>query len=218
MVQSGKDHRGGKAILNKGSDMKWRVNVLAIVAAVVGIVSIFSVWLRALIIMDFNLVYILNNTDTGLLLAAGWLFIIGALLCFLSPTGCVPEIVGVVLYLAWFIPETEGNMPSGIGPYIGIASAVIAIIAMGKPFGLGYGAEPPGVKGRLLTFSKKPSQVVGKCVHCGGVLRESDRFCRSCGKTVAPETDSTQKGEHCRTCGNVVKPEDQFCESCGRRL
>jgi hypothetical protein len=137
--------------------MKWRVNVLGVAAAIIGVVALFSAWVSVRVFVwgaDLNLIDVLNDAETGVLVAGCWLFVIGTLLSFLTPLGGILEILGVALFLAWFVPETDGDLPSAIGPYLGIVSAVIAFVSIAKPLGPGYGNVSPGAKGRLLTFSK----------------------------------------------------------------
>jgi len=137
--------------------MKWRVNILSLIAAILGVIALFSAWVEVRVFVwgaDLNLIDVLNEAETGLLVAGCWLFIIGTLLSFLTPLGGILEILGVALFLSWFVSEADGDLPSGIGAYLGIASAIVAFVSISKPVGFGYGESAVGAKGRLLTFSK----------------------------------------------------------------
>jgi hypothetical protein len=139
--------------------MKWHVNILALVATMVGLVAVFLAWVDGGYNPDYDLIDILNSSFPGLLVAGCWLFLIGAVICCFSPIGGVLEIVGVALYFSWFLPEFHRDMPDPVGPYIGIASAIIAIASMVKPLVMaGYTDASPGIKERLFIFSSVPKR------------------------------------------------------------
>jgi hypothetical protein len=134
--------------------VKWRVNVLALVGATVGLVAVFSTWFLNGIVIKYSILDVITDPHPGyqLLLTGFWVFLVGTLVCFLSPLGGILEIAGAVMFIDWFVGETD-KMPSQVGAYIGIISAVIALVSIVKPFGLGYAGGTGGVAGRLLVFS-----------------------------------------------------------------
>ena len=51
-----------------------------------------------------------------------------------------------------------------------------------------------------------------KCINCGALVGENDKFCSLCGAKVAVE------GHYCELCGAEYKKEDKFCGLCGNSL
>ena len=49
------------------------------------------------------------------------------------------------------------------------------------------------------------------CGKCGAELKESARFCKSCGKPVAAQ-------KLCPSCGHKNDPDAKFCDHCGKPL
>ena len=149
-----------------------------------------------------NLIQLMNIsgpiTNSG-----GILFIIGTLVIFLSPLGALLQIAGISLVFYAIREALEGRIPSSIGPYLGIASAIILIVSMIKPLGLNYGSRPIGLKGRFLTFSKAPEP-----------LPPPDQTPQ---KPSMSEADEFKMVMHCSQCG---KPTDggAFCKHCGAKL
>ena len=136
----------------------WRVNLLSLVGATIALIAIFSAWIGARVFIwteDLNLIDVLNNTDSQLLIFGGLVFIIGAVVAFLSPIGGILELTGSLAFLVWFTDAAGGRMPSHVGPYLGLISGIIALVSMIKPMGFGYGTMPARIKGRLLVFSSR---------------------------------------------------------------
>lgn len=52
-----------------------------------------------------------------------------------------------------------------------------------------------------------------KCPHCGAEVQEGVKFCGSCGKAVAEESNEKK----CPNCGAVVGSA-KFCNSCGTSI
>ncbi|MDH4122694.1 MAG: hypothetical protein OEV21_01205 [Thermoplasmata archaeon] len=193
---------------------KWRVNILALVGVAIGIVAIFSAWIRW-IFGDYNLINILNEAaepEYALMFMGCFVFLIGTLFAIFIPMGGIIQLVGIPMFIIGFISYAEGRFPSGIGPYLGIASAIILVISIIKPIGLNY--KPPiELKGRLLTFSKAPEP-----------LPSPDEIPQSpLSKESTPQKSSISKDDglkivlHCSQCG---KPTDggAFCKHCGAKL
>lgn len=187
------------------SDRRWRVNVLCLIGALLAVVSVFLVWVKARLIfwgVELNLIDLLNTAaesssgDGTQVLIACILILVGTLLAILSPLGAILQLIGIPLFLEWFLSESEGRLPSGAGPYVAIAAAVIILVATAKPIGLGYGYESPGIRGRLLNFSRKPpvatitqpDWVAKYCKHCGRGMSEDAMRCPGCGRNVDGET------------------------------
>ena len=170
--------------------MKWRVNILALTGAIVGLVAIFLAWFNIWFLgtHNYNLLDIINRADDQSLLAGCWIFLIGVLVCFLSPLGGVLEVAGVGIFISWFMGEAD-KIPSQAGAYVGIVSAVIALVSMVKPLGLGYADTDSGLTSRLFVFSRRPAPVPlavpfpGKyCTFCGNALAPDAVMCPKCGK------------------------------------
>ena len=129
---------------------KWRVNVLCIVGAFMGLVAIFCGWGAHAYTPGApqeNLLQIIDHMLNIHILAGCVLFLIGSLIAFLSPMGGIVQLIGVGLFIFGWT-----SWPDGVGPYLGIISAFILVISMVKPIGLNY-KGPTDLKGRLLTFS-----------------------------------------------------------------
>jgi hypothetical protein len=121
-----------------------------------GIVAVFSIWVEARVAfwsLDFNLVDLINDSDEAILLAGCWLFLIGMMLCFVTPLGGVLELIGVTLFLMWFVPESDGDLPSNIGPYLGVVAGLIALASIARPLGPGLMTDYIPLRSRLLVFS-----------------------------------------------------------------
>lgn len=187
-------------------ESRWRVNLLCLVGALVGVMSIFLIWVKIRVFFvsgELNLIDLLNLAADNTGMEAGQvgigciLVIVGSLLMFLSPAGGVLELLGVLLFLEWFLSGSGGEFPSSAGAYAALASGIIAIAAMTIPIGLGYGLAPIGLKGRLLTFSKNPA----------------NRAREATGTSRPAWTDV-----YCRYCGRPMANEAMVCPSCGRSV
>lgn len=133
--------------------MKWQVNILALVAAILGPVAVFSGWVDGGYSPDLNLIDSLDYSLPVIPSAGCWLFLIGVLICFLSPIGGILEIVGVGLFLNWYLPQLELINDDPMGSYLGVVSAIIALASMVKPFVLSRHADASaGIRKRLLVF------------------------------------------------------------------
>ena len=136
----------------------FRVNLLALVGAIIGVVAIFSTWVSASLFVwsaDFNLIDLVNDAENATLLVGCWLFLIGVILAIFTPLGGFLEIIGVALFMTWFVPETDGDLPSHIGSYLGIVAGVIALVSLARPLGPGLMSGPIRLKDRLLVFSSQ---------------------------------------------------------------
>ena len=186
------------------SDRRWRVNVLCLIGALLAVVSVFLVWVKARLVfwgVELNLIDLLNTSaesSSGVgtqVLIACILILVGTLLAILSALGAILQLIGIPLYLEWFLSESEGKLPSGAGLYVAIAAVVIILVGMAKPIGLGYGYERPGIRGRLLNFSREPPAttttqphwVAKYCKHCGRGMSEEAMRCPGCGRNVDAE-------------------------------
>ena len=136
----------------------FRVNLLALVGAIIGVVAIFPTWVSASLFVwsaDFNLIDLVNDAENATLLVGCWLFLIGVILAIFTPLGGFLEIIGVALFMTWFVPETDGDLPSNIGSYLGIVAGVIALVSLARPLGPGLMSGPIRLKDRLLVFSSQ---------------------------------------------------------------
>lgn len=136
--------------------MKWNVNLLGLAGAIVGIVAIFSRWLGSWL-KDYNLIDVINLLDSADApqdyLYASVLVVLGAVIALLSPLGGFLEIVGAAWFLLTWANRHEGDIMSDIGPYLAIASGVIALVSLVRPMGIGLMRGPFSLRSRLLVFS-----------------------------------------------------------------
>ena len=210
--------------------MKWRVNVLALIGVIIGIIAIFSTWYSVhdgeLLPpnqpeRDYNLIdaATLEHPSFGGMLdwqiwiIGAWLFIIGTFIAIFSPLGGILQMIGLWLGPMLGVVITQGVYSSAWPQLLALASAIICCIAIVKPFGLNYGKGPIGLKVRLLTFSKAPEP-----------LPSPDEIPQSpLSKESTPQKSSISKDDglkivlHCSQCG---KPTDggAFCKHCGAKL
>ncbi len=135
---------------------EFRVNALCFIGAVIGVIAIFSVWMSSIFILwyrDWNLFNVVSdlNSSTRFWLPA-LLFILGTVVAFISPLGGLAQVAGICIWFSDTVAFAD-KLPSKIGPYLGIISAVIVLVSAVKPVGLGYQSKPTGALGRLLTIS-----------------------------------------------------------------
>jgi len=141
--------------------MKWQVNILALVAAILGLVAMSSDWIYGGYSPNLDLVNSLQYSLTGDLYAGCLLFLVGVLICFLSPIGGILEVVGLVLFFNAYLPTSETYDYDPVGAYIGVASAIIALVSLVKPLVVvGCTKKSPEIVDRLLIMSPAQEQQV----------------------------------------------------------
>jgi len=132
-----------------------RINLLGLVGAITGIVAIFSTWLGLGHLITFNLIDVLNDVSVnGIAWYSAVLFITGTLVALLSPVGGVLQVGGLSLWWYYVLQESD-KIPSKVGSYIGLISAVIVLASMARPLGPGLIEGPFELKSRLLTFTRE---------------------------------------------------------------
>lgn len=145
--------------------MKLNVNLLAIAGIVVGIISILSDWLVVVSLsgnIGFNAIDLFNmphqKDDVKI---ATLLFFSGTALALITPMSGILQLTGVALFFsaAEAMPAPGVLDWAGIGPYIGIISAIILFASVVKPIGIGYDEKHPKLVSRILTFSRIKKQV-----------------------------------------------------------
>ena len=139
-----------------------KVNVLGLVGAVIGVVAVFSVWYSTFFLpywppgrvyISMNLIDVLNEWPAyHIAWFSGVIFIIATLGTFVSPSGGILQIAGVMLWWT-YVFQASGKMPSEIGSYVGLASAVISLTSIVRPIGPGLAKGPFSFRNRLLIFS-----------------------------------------------------------------
>ena len=130
-----------------------RINALGLVGAVIGVVAIFSTWFTYIVVHDLNLVDVVDHLDKqSKHYLPALLFILGTVIAFISPTGGLVQIAGVGYWFARFWSDNS-ELPSEIGSYLGLVSAVIVLASLARPVGIGYQSKPIGIIGRLVTIS-----------------------------------------------------------------
>jgi hypothetical protein len=129
-------------------DRAYRVNVLSIGAAMVGIISIFLPWLVTSYSSPYSQLYHAENWSLFWSFSGGWeayfmasgaLFIFGSVLCFLSPLGGFSQLAGVLLYSIgisqnfrdFYAPlYFNSTMAFGLGIFLGLAASILALVSL----------------------------------------------------------------------------------------
>jgi hypothetical protein len=136
-------------------EQKWRVNILALIGAFTGFIAIFSGWMNGDMLIGLNLLIVMVAVNDTLIILACILFIAGTLTAFFCPIGGFIQIAGIVSYFIGFAVFSE-KLPTTMGPYLAIISAIMIVFSLIKPQGLNYDLKPVDLKGRIFTFSKEP--------------------------------------------------------------
>lgn len=144
-----------------------RINALALVGVAIGFIAILLPWYWIEGLGDISFMSILRIPLSGgavqdtVLIASCYIFLIGTMISIISPIGGVAEFAGILAFLVDFMTYpwrfTQVYMPHPfleIGPYLGLISAIIVLISILKPIGIGYGKGTFGIKGRLINFGK----------------------------------------------------------------
>ncbi len=153
--------------------MAIRINIFALVAAALGVASMYLVWYSTREIIDFfeygpeYMIWIRDWTliegyekmgSSFPLWFPQTLFIIGTIAAFITPLGGVVQLSGISLFIYRLASVNDGSLPAEVGSYVGIISGALALVSMVYPIGLGYSRRPVSLVGRLLVFS--PSEEV----------------------------------------------------------
>jgi len=141
-----------------------RLNLLCLAGAGLGALSLFLTWTDSVVSPvayctwpDSGIIDILFNWCHAewALRVACTLFLIGVALAFLTTLGAFFEAAGLWGFFIWYANREEQRvtgeiLPESIGPYVGIASALLVLLALVKPMGSGYGGASVGMRQRLL--------------------------------------------------------------------
>lgn len=137
---------------------RYRVNVLGLVGAGVGIASLFMTWASPRSYIwgtSINLIDLLKSTDAfSDWWAASLLVTVGVSIAFFTSLGFILELFGVSLFFMTFMDRADGELPSTIGPYMLMVSVVVLAMSFAKPTGVGYGSQLIGIRERLLVFGR----------------------------------------------------------------
>ncbi len=141
------------------------LNRLCLAGATLGALSLFLTWVEDITsnihycyYEDVSMVDLLGiacEVDVALRVA-GILFIAGVGLAFVTTIGGFVELAGVLVFFGWYA-TAPGSLFSGallpgcIGPYAGVASALLVILALVRPVAIGHHGTSVGVRQRLLT-------------------------------------------------------------------
>ena len=148
----------------EGVTLNARVNLLCVAGAALGLVVLFVPLLEVSGEGEYVLSEILQQSQlygTGFALGVT-LFLLGAVIAFLTPAGGFLELVGVMTYL-YLVPQAyqdfDGKASPALGTYLAIGSTVVVIVSLIVPLGLGYPKrnrlwnEMLGIAARFLTIS-----------------------------------------------------------------
>jgi hypothetical protein len=152
--------------------MKLRVNILCILGAVLGIASVFSVWVVYHQVDIYAVVESTPYTGIDLLgpyarspmdvsILAPLLLVVGTVIAFISPTGGILQVAGTLYFLSWVrLHLNPGHMFFGwyvdwsYGPFIGLAAGALVILSIFHPIGPNCKERPRGVLDRLVSISR----------------------------------------------------------------
>jgi len=128
-----------------------KVNVLCLVGAALGLVSLFLPWwqgyeiaVATMVDKDYMLVedVLFNSAQYGsLFVIACTLYVVGTFLAFGSPLGGLVQIPGILGFFAMFGSEIgvhRGEDTIALGAYLGLASAAVVTVSLLVPLGIGY--------------------------------------------------------------------------------
>jgi hypothetical protein len=148
--------------------INWRINILCIMGAVMAVYAATLFWLRDSMILSvgrepFDLAFNSGYAYPymGGIILASIIFIVGALMTFITPLGGVVQLVGILWFMTAILiidypfhrfSLIEGNIA------FGVISASISIFSMIRPFGKNYKGHSSDIIGRLLTISWSEQQ------------------------------------------------------------
>lgn len=144
-----------------------RLNLLCLAGACLGALSLFLTWVDSLVspiaycaVPNSGVIDILFNwcyAECALRIAAT-LFLVGVILAFLTTLGALFELAGLSIFFVWYANGERQHvtgefLPDSIGPYVGVASALLVLLALVKPMGIGYEGTPRGSRERFLAVA-----------------------------------------------------------------
>jgi membrane protease subunit (stomatin/prohibitin family) len=124
--------------------------------------------------------------------------------------------IGQQAMMMQYMKETASELPPGGGA---------AGAGVGAGIGLAMGARLAESMQPSQTSAPQPTQAMVSCKKCGFQNIASNKFCGSCGASLAPaptiacpkcgaQMPSTMK--FCGNCGSNLKPESVTCAQCGK--
>jgi len=143
--------------------INWRINVLCIIGAVLAVYAASVGWLGNRLVLcacgesplglAFHFGYLYSFA--GGIMWAAIIFIVGALLTFITPLGGVVQLVGILWFMTafWMIDNPSHQFSIDGNIVVGVISASISIFSMIKPIGINYRGRSTDLIGRLLTIS-----------------------------------------------------------------
>jgi hypothetical protein len=161
-----------------GGILRLRINLLAVVGALVGIISVFQTWitsdeilkiransgsmtgLPARVVPDLNLIGICDtgwifSSDLGFTVAA-FLFFAGTILAFYTSLGGLVQVAGFVTFYRVF-DSAQGavvsGLPSGMGPKVALISMIIVLTGLVFPIFVWSKAKLKSIWRRFLTVT-----------------------------------------------------------------
>ena len=153
--------------------MRLRVNILGLIGALIGIVSLFLDWWVSgqvgenFSLMDFItspyysdpaypnfLLFPIGSKVVGVLPISFLLMIVIMITTFVSIISAIGGIAQAFALVALF--SASYGPPNAIGFYLAIISAIISITSIIRPLGIGYPEGSIGLKMRLLNIWKSP--------------------------------------------------------------
>lgn len=199
------------------TDLKTRVNLLCMLGAIIGMMSLFATW-----IIDHEYVpgaysafkippILIEETDVYHISPA--LFLLGCLVAFFSPLGSFFQFTAIFPLVVDSYMDPDRSL--GAGVVIALLSMIIVMYSAFNPIGINYNRDVKRSMylGRLFTIGffeegtqKEPPQL-DHFIH--GMIQQYRRE----PKTAAPQSSISR----CWVCGREVPKGDIFCSECRER-
>lgn len=144
--------------------VKWRVNILCLVGAIIAIITMNLPWLSNSMVLSAvgeSPLYLATNFQYTYSFAGGlqWasiIFVLGALIALFTSIGGFIQLAGVSCFIGavYTIDDPLNRFSIELNIALGVVSASISIISMIKPIGINFKGRTIDTVGRFLTISK----------------------------------------------------------------
>jgi len=139
--------------------MKWRINILCLIGAIIGILSIFLSWqdhyyLNAQNGWEWEFTHSENLFESHTSIIIG-LFLIGTIGALITPLGFIFQFLALsALWFSSIATIPEARISEGIGYWIAHLSFLLIFISLIRPIGPGLMSSQIPFNQRLLTISQ----------------------------------------------------------------
>jgi len=143
-----------------------RINLLAIVGGLLGVICILLPWTVAQVESPFGdssseriLTDFIHEGDSAFTFAIV-LFLLGSALALITPLGGVGQFFGWLIFLAAILEDigteqtalADITVSLGLGFGVGLVALALVFVSMIKPMGPGHAQTPNDLRGRFLTW------------------------------------------------------------------